>query len=1068
MRHFNTLLWTALTAPAFAICAHAQVTTSALSGRVVDETETPVVGASIVAIHTPSGTRYNAVTNRDGRYTIQGMRTGGPYTVTVNYLGYGRHSYEKLYLELGTTLPLDVTLRPKENTLGEATVTGARKAKGGGAVNFSLESIENTPTVDRSLFDIVKTSPLAQSSRVGGVSIAGTNNRYNNFQIDGTVANDVFGLSAGGTNGAQTGANPISIDAIQEIQVVVAPYDVRQGGFTGGGINAITKQGTNETHGSAYAYFNNQSMYGRYNQATRKTDPLTQQYERTFGGTLGGAFIKDKLFYFVSVESKSKSYPSSYYPGYADTYLSPTTAQQILDRYEQLTGLTGYDNYQSRDIENKSLGVLSRIDWNINDKHHLSLRYQHNNSFADSWGSGSSKYYFSNSGYRYNNKTNGIVGELTSHINDNLYNELRASATFVRDHREVPYLAPSVMINGVLGSDGKSKNTVYIGTEYSSGANVLDQDVYSVEDNLSYYLGKHTLTFGTHNEFYRIRNLFLQGAAGDWAYNSLEDFMNDAPYRFRTAYTDPDVVGSTRFAPSLKAGQFGLYAQDKWTLDANFNLTYGVRLDIPTIFNDPMTNVAFNKFADDNHFGVKVGEVPSAKLMVSPRVGFNWYATDDHRTLLRGGVGIFTGRVPFVWLSNAFNNTGVDVKKFQIAPKDEEDNYTNTAPNITDYKDDIIGATQQGSAKGADIVTVSKSFKFPQVLRANLALEQQLPGDVKLTLEGIYSKNLNNVFFENLAIVNEGNKVYAIPGVEASAAPYYVQRSGDYSSIINLRNTNKGYNYAISAMLEKAFDFGLDLSASYTFGHSKSINDGTSSVAYSNWSYNYSRDTNGRNELGYSKFDLPHRVFVQVSYQSPKYWNGWMSTTVGLTYNGTSGGRYSLTMYERNDYNGDGYSGNSLLYIPTDEELDKMNFVDSKNGDKVVMTAEESRESFRQWIQHDDYAKNHRGQYAERNSNQTKWENEVNLHLAQTIYNVKGIGKMEFTLDIMNFANLLNRKWGAHYGNVYNLSPLEVTKMSKDAAGNMTPSYVYNTNNYPEKAPVDSRWHCQVGFRLVF
>lgn len=350
----------------------------------------------------------------------------------------------------------------------------------------------------------------------------------------------------------------------------------------------------------------------------------------------------------------------------------------------------------------------------------------------------------------------------------------------------------------------------------------------------------------------------------------------------------------------------------------------------------------------------------------------------------------------------------------------------------------------------------------------NLALEQRLPGDVKMTLEGIYSKTMNNVFFENLALTQSGNKVYAVAGNEASAAPYYKFNSGNYYSIINLKNTNKGYTYALSALLEKHFNFGLDLSASYTFGHAKSVNDGTSSVAYSNWKYNYSVDTNSGNELGFSKFDIPHRVMVQASYNSPKYWNGWTSTTVSVIYNGFSGSRYSLTMNEKSDYNGDKWSGNSLLYIPTNEELSKMNFVDitDKQGN-VTMTAEESREAFKQWIENDSYAKNHRGQYAERNSNLSNWEHEIDLHLAQTIYNVQGIGKLEFTFDIINFANMLNKKWGASYSSAYNLSPLTMTGLSTDADGNKIASFSYNKAEI-QKSDISSRWHCQVGVRLTF
>ena len=1044
---------------------NAQVTTSAISGKVTDEQNETVIGATIVAVHEPSGTQYGAITNVDGRYTIQGMRTGGPYKLTVSYVGYQSAVFTGIMLELGNTYTQNVKLHPSSELLDEVVVVADAKTQSGAATNFSANSIENTPTVDRNIYDIVKNSPLAMTSKNGGITFVGSNNRYNSFQIDGTVANDVFGLSAGGTNGAQTGANPISMDAIQEIQVVVAPYDVRQSGFTGGGINAITKQGTNETHGSAYTYFNNQNMYGKYSAVRGyEKSPMSQQFDRTYGGTLGGAIIKNKLFYFVSAEGKKNSYPSSTYPGYITNYITSATAKQIADQYKKLTGIE--ETYGERDIEQKSFGLLARVDWNISEKHKLAVRYQHNNSYKDVYGANSTTYYFGNSGYRMNNKMNSVVAELNSRLGDNLYNELRASGTFVRDFRDTEYSGPCVQISNVTGGDGETKITANIGTEFSSGANKLNQDVYSFEDNLSWYLGNHTLTFGTHNEIYKISNLFIQASEGAWYYNSLDYFLQDKPYKFTYKYSDPDMTGGNlKYAPVMKAGQFGFYAQDKWVVSRDFNFTYGIRFDIPLLFNKPTVNPTFNDFAAGRNMGVRVGETPSAKLMVSPRVGFSWYTDEEHRTLIRGGVGIFTGRVPFVWLSNSFNNTGMEQKGTTLQPKDESGkNDTNEAPSLGEYKDNPLAAAT-GSMK-QDIVTTDKKFKYPQVLRANLAWEQFLPGDVKMTLEGVYSKTMNNVFFENLALVENG-QVYAVPGVEASASPSYKVQAGDYYSIINLKNTNKGYSYALSALLEKHFGFGLDMSASYTFGHSKSVNDGTSSVAYSNWKYNYSRDTNSGNELGFSKFDIPHRVMAQVAYTTPKYWNNWMSTSISVIYNGFSGNRYSLTMNETSDFNGDGQKGNSLLYIPTDEELDKMKFVDATNKKgEVTMTAEESRQAFKQWIEGDAYAKEHRGQYAERNSNLTKWEHEINLHLAQTIYNPKGLGKLEFTFDIINFANMLNKKWGATYGSLYNLSPISVTKLTT-VDGQTTPNYIYNKSEIT-KSDVSSRWHAQVGIRLTF
>lgn len=520
---------------------NAQVTTSAISGKVTDEQNETVIGATIVAVHEPSGTQYGAITNVDGRYTIQGMRTGGPYKLTVSYVGYQSAVFTGIMLELGNTYTQNVKLHPSSELLDEVVVVADAKTQSGAATNFSANSIENTPTVDRNIYDIVKNSPLAMTSKNGGITFVGSNNRYNSFQIDGTVANDVFGLSAGGTNGAQTGANPISMDAIQEIQVVVAPYDVRQSGFTGGGINAITKQGTNETHGSAYTYFNNQNMYGKYSAVRGyEKSPMSQQFDRTYGGTLGGAIIKNKLFYFVSAEGKKNSYPSSTYPGYTTNYITSATAKQIADQYKKLTGIE--ETYGERDIEQKSFGLLARVDWNISEKHKLAVRYQHNNSYKDVYGANSTTYYFGNSGYRMNNKMNSVVAELNSRLGDNLYNELRASGTFVRDFRDTEYSGPCVQISNVTGGDGETKITANIGTEFSSGANKLNQDVYSFEDNLSWYLGNHTLTFGTHNEIYKISNLFIQASEGAWYYNSLDYFLQDKPYKFTYKYSDPDMT----------------------------------------------------------------------------------------------------------------------------------------------------------------------------------------------------------------------------------------------------------------------------------------------------------------------------------------------------------------------------------------------------------------------------------------------------------------------------------------------------------------------------------------------
>ena len=1039
----------------FAFVMNAQVTTSALSGVVVDEGQQPMVGAVVEAVHTLSGTKYNTTSNIEGRYTIQGMRPGGPYTVTVSYVGYDKPEMTGVMLQLGNTYNLDVPMRVSSTALGEVVVMGQGKHQEAGASrNFGLSNIENSATVNRNIYDVVQNMPMVVRPKTGGISFAGSNNRYNSFQVDGAVQNDVFGLAASGTNGGQAAANPISMDAIQEIQVVVAPFDVRQSGFTGGGINAITKQGTNDFHANYWTYYTNQDLYGKYNASRDYAkDKLSKQSFTTIGGNISGPIVKDKLFYFLNVENHKESYPSSYFPGSHSDYITVDEAQRIQDAYNNLTG--GNESYAQRDVKRNSFDILGRLDWNISDSHHLSLRYQHMNAYDDKYSSNSTTYYFNNSSYRFNNNTNSFVAELNSNLGD-FYNEARVSYNRVRDHRDVPYQGPLFWIKNV---GPKNNIGVNIGTEYSSGANKLDQDIYLFEDNLSWYKGNHTFTFGTHNEFFRTVNLFIQANNGEWVYNSLEDFFNNNPSQFVFKCTDPTKTnGNLLWTPTLKAAQFGFYAQDKWDVTKNLQLTYGLRIDLPTNLNEPTTNDTFNAYAEARNLGVKVGQMPGTKVLLSPRFGFRYFTDDDHNTLFRGGLGLFTGRVPFVWLSNAYSNTGVEITGTTI-------NNAADIPAITNNPNDLVEALGKGTAPTPDIVTIDKKFKYPQVFRMNLAWEQNFADDWKFTLEGLYSKTLNNAYFQNLALTNTGD-VYAVAGVPASTSPYYtVDKS--YYSIVNLTNTNKGYSANLSATLEKHFNWGLDLLASYIYGVSKSVNDGTSSVAYSNWKYNYAWDSNNP-KLTYSSFDQPHRVLLNVGYTSPTYLNGFLQTIVGLTYNGYNGQRYSYTYSDNTDFNGDGYRGNSLLYLPTTEELSDMKFTDIVSGGQVKQTADEQKALFEEFLSTDKYAKNHRGQYAERNGALGHWENQIDLHFAENIFVLKERGsKIQLTFDVINFANMLNKKWGATWNQTYNVSPLKCVGLDNEN-GDKIAKFQWNGDTRPSKANIGSRWHAQVGVKLTF
>ncbi|MBQ5461309.1 MAG: TonB-dependent receptor, partial [Bacteroidaceae bacterium] len=853
----------------------AQVTTSSVSGKVEAEGD-PVIGAYVVALHTPSGTKYGAVTNNKGRYSIQGMRVGGPYTITISYVGYRDFVRTDITLALGEPTEVNARLVEMNNVLDEVAVTGIATHGGNGASSsFDLQQIQNAPTVNRAIYDIAKLSPLVMDNKFGGISIAGANNRYNSFQIDGMVSNDVFGLEGDGTNGGRAYGFSVPMDAVEQLQIAVSPFDVRQSGFTGGAINAITKSGTNKYTGTAYTYYTDENMYGRYSQQYRERQPLTDETTKTFGGTIGGPIVKDKLFFFANLEYKKNEYPTSYAAGGADYFMTSEVAKAISDRYAEITGIR--ETYNRKNIEKKALALLGRVDWNISTRNKLSLRYQLNDSYSDKWSLGAHSFNFDNSSYRMVNKTHTFSLEWNSHFRDNLYNELRAGATLVRDDRDVKFQGPTIYITNAglydlaTGMEYTTDpvtgykygtNTINIGTEYSSGVNTLKQDIFTLEDNLSWYLGNHSITFGTHNEFYNMRNVFVQYANGEYAYNAgLTSFFNDTPSTYYYRYSDASITGTTRWLTPFKAGQFGVYVQDKWEPTTAFQLTFGVRADLPVYFNSPSTNSEFNASSYAKIYGDEIGKTPKSNVMISPRVGFRWFLDEAHHSLLRGGVGIFNGRAPFVWIENAWANTGVEMKGTTINSGD--------IPTFMQFggKDPMEAANSaKGTASKPDINLVDRNFKFPQAFRANLAWEYTTKDNFKITLEGMYSRTFNNIWYENLALVDNGEKVYAVSAdFPRSATTYYSRDLGSYNSIIRMKNTNRGHSYSLSAKLEKKFRFGLDLMASYAFGHSYSVNDGTSSTATSNWGYYYCVDPN-QNTVSYSMYDQPHKITAQIGY----------------------------------------------------------------------------------------------------------------------------------------------------------------------------------------------------------
>ena len=1039
---------------------NAQVTTSGISGKVTAEGEL-LIGATVQAVHEPSGTTYGTVTNADGRYSLQGMRTGGPYTVEVSYVGFQKAVYKNITLQLGETYLLDVKLT-ESLSLDEVVVTASKAAlfnsqKTGAAQNFNQSQIQATPSVSRSIFDVTKMNPLGVNT-ASGMSFAGSSNKYNSFQIDGITNNDVFGLSSSGTNGGQAGANPISLEAIEEIQVVIAPYDVRQGGFTGGGINAITKSGTNTFHGSAYWYYNNENFYGKTpGKDAKERKKLGDQSSATYGFTLGGPIVKDKLFFFANYERVKETYPSSNNIGSTESNLDVKEVDQIVNKISQLTGGYNAGGYGPQDIDTYSNKILTRLDWNINEQNKFTVRY----SFLDG-----RKMVFSNSvssaklndnGYFMNNKTHSLVSELNTQFTPSWSNEFRFGWTYVRDYRDpIGQPLPNITINNLINNgDPTKKSSLELGTERNSAANALDQDIFTLEDNLIWNKGNHTITLGTHNEFFHMKNLYITNIYGSYVYNSLDDFLtvgtaNEVlPNSYEYSYSNEKITGTDRWAPVFGAAQLGFYAQDEWKVTNRFSMTYGLRLDIPLLFDKPRANEVFNSSTVATSMGLATDQMPTTKVLWSPRVGFRWSLNEDRTTLLRGGAGIFTGRVPFVWISNSFGNAGVEMVR--TAYSSSLGNYPsdfkfNIDPN-KQYKD------PNAKVPTSEVDVMAKNFRFPSVFRANLAVEQMLPFGIRGTLEGLYSKTLNNILYENINYQWKGETL----NNGGDDRPVYEKQDNHFTQVMLLKNTSKGYTFNITTKLEKSFDFGLNAMIAYTYGQAKSLNDGNSSQAYSGWKYNATYYGDMNPELTWSMFDVRNRVIGSVSYR--KEYAKHFATTVSLFYNGQTGGRYSLLDYT--DLNKDGYR-NDLMYVPTDAELEKMVFTDIHSNNNTV-TAAEQKDALIKWIEGNGELRKSKGTHIKRNQMTLPFEHHFDFHFAQDIAGQRNTIQLNF--DIINVGNLLNKKWGMYYqtNSGYDLTPL-TTKIGTNGATYQfyDPGEMYTNTN------ITSRWHAQVGLKYIF
>ena len=739
--------------------------------------------------------------------------------------------------------------------------------------------------------------------------------------------------------------------------------------------------------------------------------PSSEQQEYTWGVTAGGPIVKNKLFFFANYEQARKAYPNTNKIGGQTSNIDVTTANEVLDFMRENYGYTG--NFNAQDVFTDSDKAGVKLNWNISNNHQASVRW----SMVDAKqlnGTGSAtNLYSSDQSYTFESKTNSYIAELQSKFSNALSNEFRASYVSVRDKRNPGDPFPLISID--LGSGNK----ISMGNDRSSMANSLNQDILSITDNFTWLKGNHSITIGTHNEFYQFENLFTQDLYGSYYFTdkndngtALDEFLEGKVNQFRFQQANIDVTGRADWAPKFGAGQVGFYIQDNWQVSERFNFTYGLRADMPLFFDTPTENAGFNDYAAANNWNVKTNHKLSSTPLWSPRAGFRWRTTD--RLLLRGGVGIFTGRIPFVWLSNNFSNTGVQFQSYNIS----KDAYKLGITPIYDPNPALqYQNAQLGSASGSQTINVfSNDFKFAQNARANFAIEYNSIGDIKWTLEGLYSKTLNDILYKNLAFEESGVKLSEKHDLSFDDRPVYqkvtTEGSSIYTNIYELSNTNKGYSYSLSARAEKSFAFGIDFMAAYTYTQSKSLNSGTSSVAASNWNYNYTTGYSNNPELGFSAFNRPHSIKAALSWN--KKWSKHDESVISLIYTGESGDPYSV--YLNGDANSDGSNGNDLMFIFTDSQIDELV---SKN-----LMSESDANGLKGWLGNDKDMKNNRGKYFERNSANKPFEHHFDLHMARTFnfYAGNSTHKLEISMDIMNIGNLLNKNWGRTYGgnNYYN------------------------------------------------
>lgn len=896
LRRFLICLSVVACALAMTPLAFAQVTSGNISGVVTDPDGAALPGVTVEAVHTPTGTRYQDITDSNGRFTFVNTRVGGPYRITATLEGFKPAENASVQVALGGTA--EVPLRLSLAAVTEAITVTAQADdvinpnRTGSSSSVSTEAIESLPTVNRSLQDFARTNPYfridSSDQTATRINVAGRNNRYNQIQIDGAVNNDLFGLADTGTPGGQTDAQPISLDAVEQLQLVVSPYDVRQSGFTGGGINAVTRSGTNDFRGSVFGSKRNQDYVGEGPFETAVADFDQTQY----GGRIGGPIVKDRLFFFLSGELNRKKEPTGIaadgsaernYSGAGTGNLPSASAVKdfVQSRY-------GYDAGSLGDFPGQTDNDLLfvRADWNAANNHQLTLRHNYVDAVRDIIADRSTtRFRFDNSIYTQADVTQSSVVQLNSVFGASSFNEARVSLQSIRDKRATPVIFPTIEIGGT----GPRSGAIHLGTERFSGANSLDQDIIELNNDFTYVKGNHTFVLGTHNEFFEFKNLFISEAYGYYYYPTLDAFMANTAQEYRVGFA----TGTDKRRPTeFEVRQFGFYINDTWRMSDNVTLTYGLRADIPEYIETPSFNPVVM-----TAIGRATSDSPSQDVVWSPRFGFNWNPGGSGNQQVRGGIGVFAGRTPYVWVSNAFANTGIETLLLGC---------TGTCVRPQFNPDPLAQPTSLGSGGTPSVDLVDKHFTFPRVLRGTLGYDRNLFWGIRGSAEVVYSMTQEDVFYYNLNKLPTGG-VSPLDG-----RPTYRNASPQLFDAILLTNTSEGKETTATLQLSRPFTNGLTLGGSYAWQDAQSAFDATSSRAISNWQFRHTAGDIYAQDLSNSAFEVENRFTLYSSYS---FNTGFLNHTFGLFYNAQSGRPYSLMM--AGDPNTDGYTTNDLLYVPS-------------------------------------------------------------------------------------------------------------------------------------------------------